>query len=182
MLRIALVAAVVAILVVVSGLGPVSSAQRKRGCPAQPTEGDLATQVKTLGEEVQRLSAKVAELEQQRPTLWTAMERSSMCLVGDTDSEQTLFPSPTEPPTSVQQSPVRSLLPWKGDVNLLPSRFAWNRETGLDVLRSYPVGEPLRWDDGTPLFSTRFPWWTPPPQKAGSDAVVNFSYFGSFLR
>jgi outer membrane murein-binding lipoprotein Lpp len=136
--------------------------------PAQSEKADPANQMKSLSEEVRRLSAKVGELEKQVAVLRTASKR------GYDPDPAPLMRRIETPDYIIEQSLTRDSLPWKVDVPPSSTRFSWNCDTATCVLRSYPDGDPIRWNDGEPLYSTQFPWWTPPS--------LSFSFFFSMGR
>ena len=157
-------------LVVFWGVASISPAEHKEDSSAKQKERDLATQVKTLGEEVRRLGARVSELEKQRSPLWTTMEQPPC----PEASEQPLSPVRTEPPASIQQRPPREPLPGNGDAGLLPARLSSDHDTGISLLPCDPLGDPLQWNDHAHFFHS-----VPPvdsPQRYGRKLLLFYNH------
>jgi hypothetical protein len=185
MLRLALVTTALAIFIAFSGLASISPAQQKKDSLAKQKDDDLAAQVKTLREEVRRLSARVAELEKQGPSLWTASQQAPPC---DEVIPQVLLPAKIEWQIPVQGSHACSLLSpayghagTRGRVDFAPYPSPWDEEkcatfcidyapfpspsdyrTSVDLPPNDPWPDPLRCNDQEGLFSTRFNWWAAP--------------------
>jgi outer membrane murein-binding lipoprotein Lpp len=104
MARLAFVATVVAVVVALYTLTSAS--------PVEHEKGDSLSQVKSLGEEIRRLSVKVGELEKQVSALRAAPEHTPLFVRA---SEQVLLPGGIELPTAMQPQPVHDSVPWSYD-------------------------------------------------------------------
>jgi hypothetical protein len=175
---------------VVSDAHPTVQTQPRCSIPSfrhgrkEEKEDDLATQVKILREEVRRLSARVAELEKQGPSLWATSQQAPPC---DEAFPQVLLPAKIEWQIPIQGPPVHDASPAYNDagtrcrVDFVPYPSSWDEgkcvpfcidyspfpspsdyEMGLDLPPNDPLPDSLRCNDEEGLFATRFNWWGVP--------------------
>ena len=152
MIRLTLVTTVLALFIAFYGLTSISPAKQKEGSPAKQKEDDLATQVKTLREEVRRLSARVSELEKQGHSLRTASQQAPPC---DGAFPQVLLPAKIEWQIPVQGPHACNPLPAYEDagtrcrIDFVPYPSPWDDDKCAPLRIDYaPFPSPSDYGDG----------------------------------